>query len=247
MKRIVWGGLAFVILGWGSAGLCQTDEKKVQRIEPKGLNRIIEYKEPHLLINVASHLECMDARIPGSQCLSCDQEKELGTILPGKKDIKLIFYGGGAPVAAGCRVVEEAVRQGFTRIYGLRGGLPAWKRAGYEIETIHRIPRTPGLAVKPKALADWLKQAHKPLIIDIRDAEVFHKGHLDGAWNLPLSVLHMRYQEIPLDRTLLVVDEEGSRAFLATSYLARKGLAHAARLAGGMNAWAASQRKGSAP
>lgn len=244
IKSFMSFGLVFLIAAWSSMGSCQTAEKKIQRIDPRGLNRMVEYKDPHLLINVSSYLECMDARIPGSVCLSCDQDKEMGKILPANKDTKLVFYGGNALAEGECRVIEEAGRLGYTRLYSLRGGLPAWKRAGYDIETVQRIPRTPGIAVKPKDLPGWLKEAKKPLILDIRDAEAFRKGHLDGAVNIPFSALHLRYQEIPLDRTMLVVDEDGSRTFLAASYLARKGLVNAARLAGGMNAWMAYQKRG---
>jgi len=218
------------------------EKMKVVRIDPKALNRIMEYKEPHLLINVAGYLECMDAKIPGSLCLSCDREKDIGDILPGNKGTKLVFYGGNGSPVSDCRLIEEAARRGFSRIYSLRGGLSAWRRAGYEIETAQRIPRTPSLSVKPKDLPNRLKQMKRPLILDIRDAAAFERGHLDGARNIPFSVLHLRYQDIPLDRTLLIVDEDGSRAFLASSYLARKGLPNAARLAGGMNAWQAYEK-----
>ena len=247
VERIMSVGMVFLIAVGICAGSCHAAEKKIPRIDPKGLNRMMEYKEPHLLINVTSYLECMDARIPGSLCLSCDREAEIGTVLPANKDMKVVFYGGNASIDAECRTIEEAGRLGYTRVYSLRGGLPAWRRAGYEIETVQRIPRTPSISVKPKDLSGWLKDAKKPLVVDIRDAEAFRKGHLDGALNIPLSALHQRYQEIPLDRTLLVVDEEGSRAYLATSYLARKGLTNAARLAGGMNAWTAYQKRGSVP
>ena len=67
----------------------------------------------------------------------------------------------------------------------------------------------------------------------------FKESHLPGAINIPLYLLHERYQEIPLNRPVLVVDERGSRTFLTASYLARKGVADVKRLFGGMQLWQA--------
>jgi rhodanese-related sulfurtransferase len=44
------------------------------------------------------------------------------------------------------------------------------------------------------------------------------------------------YQNLPLDREIVLVDEMGFRSFLAACYLARKGL-EATRLFGGMDRW----------
>ena len=66
---------------------------------------------------------------------------------------------------------------------------------------------------------------------------------MEEAMNIPMALLHLRYQEISLDRHLVVVDEDGSRSFLAASYLSRKGFASIERLAGGMSAWDAYVKK----
>jgi len=215
-----------------------------QRIEARALNRIIENQEPVLLINVSSYLECMDARIPGSVCMTCDQGKDLQELFPAGKETKLVFYSGYVPFDPVCPLMDEAVRRGFTRIYILKGGLPAWKRAGYDAEAVTRIPRKVSASVKLADLGAWLKQAKNPLVLDIRSPERFKQSHLEGALNIPLSVLHLRYQDIPLDRALLVVDDEGSRSFLAASYLSRKGFENVGRLVGGMDAEHASDKRG---
>jgi rhodanese-related sulfurtransferase len=55
--------------------------------------------------------------------------------------------------------------------------------------------------------------------------------------NLPLNALPERYQELPLDRVILLVDEDGTTTLLAGSYLKRKGFKNPVRLFGGMEAW----------
>ena len=54
--------------------------------------------------------------------------------------------------------------------------------------------------------------------------------------NVPLYRLSRSYAEIPLDRTLVLIDDRGFRTFLAGSYLEMKGY-RVLRLFGGMQAW----------
>jgi rhodanese-related sulfurtransferase len=110
-------------------------------------------------------------------------------------------------------------------------------------ELSDRIPRVPMLSVKPKALAAWLADIKTVLIVDLRDAEAFNRRHLSGAVNIPLNALPERYQELPLDRIILLVDEAGTTTLLAGSYLIRKGFINPVRLFGGMEAWRAFEKK----
>jgi rhodanese-related sulfurtransferase len=234
---------AIMIMIAGGTGHGQ--EKSPQFIEARALSRSMENREAVMIINVASYLECLDTRIPASQCMPCDQEQTKADLFPADKETKLIFYGGAVPVAPNCRVIEDARRYGFAQVYILKGGLPAWRRAGYETESVQRIPRRPVSSVYPKDLAAWQKAVRNHLILDIRSPEQFKDHHIEGALNIPLSHLHLRYQDIPLDRILMVVDEEGSRNLLAASFLARKGfVGKTVRLVGGMAAWDAFIKRG---
>ena len=55
--------------------------------------------------------------------------------------------------------------------------------------------------------------------------------------NIPLNQLQARYNELPNDRRIIVVDSDGSRALFAASYLERKGYRDVGRLSGGMKKW----------
>jgi rhodanese-related sulfurtransferase len=100
-----------------------------------------------------------------------------------------------------------------------------------------QIPRIPMPSVKPKALTAWLAARQNVLSVDLRAAEDFNRQHLTGAVNLPLNALPDRYQELPLDRAILLVDADGTTTLLAGSYLKRKGFRDLVRLFGGMDAW----------
>jgi len=222
------------------------DQKPPPRIEPRAAVRMMENHENIVFINVLSYLECMDSRIPASLCMACEETGREGNVLPRDRNAKLVFYGGNAPVAAECDIIRAAQREGFAGLYILKGGLTAWKRAGYEVESLNRIPRVPAPALKPGELKPWLNSAPGALMIDLRSPAAYQSNHITGAVNMPLSSLHSTYQDLPWDRPLLVVDGDGSRSFLAASYLRRKGFENVRRLEGGMVAWQA-WNKGGAP
>jgi rhodanese-related sulfurtransferase len=220
------------------------DQKPPPRIEPRAVVRMMDNRENIVFVNVLSFLECMDSRIPGSLCMACEERGEKGGALPADRGAKLVFYGGIAPVEGDCGIIQEARRQGFANLYILKGGLAAWKRAGYEVESPGRIPRIPGPAVKPEKLKPWLNSSPAALMIDLRSPAAYRSDHIAGAVNMPLASLHRTYQDLPWDRPLLVIDGDGSRAFAAASYLRRKGFENVHRLEGGMAAWQNRNKRG---
>ena len=222
------------------------DQKPLPRIEPRAVVRMMDNRENVVFINVASSLECMDIRISGSLCIPCGEAGEKASALPQDRNAKLVFYGVNNPVEVDCEIIRETQRQGFANLYIIKGGLTAWKRAGYEVESINRIPRVPGPALKPGNLKAWLNSAPGALLIDLRSPAAYQSNHITGAVNIPLVSLHRTYQDLPWDRPLLVIDADGSRSFLAASYLRRKGFENVRRLEGGMSAWQA-WIKGGAP
>ena len=245
MSRImscVFTALLSMMISTAPAG---ADQKPVPRIDTRSVVRMMENRENIVLINVASFLECMDSRIPASLCLACDEKGEGAGALPRQRNAKLVFYGGNASVEADCEIISEAQRAGFANIYILKGGLPAWKRAGYEVETVSRIPRVPGPALKPVNLKGWLNSTPTALMIDVRSPAAYQANHIPGTVNMPLVSLHRKYHDLPWDRPLLVIDADGSRSFLSASYLRRKGFENVRRLEGGMAAWQAWYKGGS--
>ncbi|MCX5827836.1 MAG: rhodanese-like domain-containing protein [Deltaproteobacteria bacterium] len=222
------------------------DQKPPPRIEPRAVVRMMDNRENVVLINVLSFLECMDSRITASLCIVCEEAGEKASMLPQDRNAKLVFYGGNTPVEADCEIIREAQRKGFANLYILKGGLTAWKRAGYEVESVNRIPRVLWPALKPGNLKRWLNSAPGALMIDLRSPAAYQSNHITGAVNMPLVSLHRTYKDLPWDRPLLVIDVDGSRSFLVASYLRRKGFENVHRLEGGMAAWQA-WNKGVAP
>lgn len=60
-------------------------------------------------------------------------------------------------------------------------------------------------------------------LLDVRTAQEFAAGHLDGAVNIPVDQVEARLPEIPRDRPVVVYCRSGARSRNAASVLRRSG------------------------
>jgi rhodanese-related sulfurtransferase len=77
------------------------------------------------------------------------------------------------------------------------------------------------------------------LVIDVRAAEEYAKGHILGAKNLPLADLERRAAELDKHKAkpLIVHCENGNRSTSALPLLRKQGFASVVNLTGGYAAW----------
>ncbi len=61
------------------------------------------------------------------------------------------------------------------------------------------------------------------VLVDVREADEYADGHLPGAVNVPLSTLKDNYEQIPTDKTVLLVCQMGGRSMRAAEFLQGTG------------------------
>ncbi|MDD5711325.1 MAG: rhodanese-like domain-containing protein [Smithellaceae bacterium] len=214
-------------------------ERAPRHLQPGELRQMIQRGERLVLINSMSYLECMDHSIPGSICMATEEfVAEAPKVLPDKS-VALVFYCESNRCGRSNESAHTALRMGYSHVSVLDGGMPAWKAAGYETVSRQRIPRVPVESIKPERLQQYIGDKRNLLILDVRSEQSFARAHLPGAINVPLYLLNQRYQEIPSNRPVLVVDDRGLRSFLVASFLIHKGMLNVTRLFGGMERWRA--------
>lgn len=196
------------------------------------------------VINTMSRLECMDHRIPGSKCVALEElDKALPSSFPNKKQ-PIIFYCESERCPRAGLAYEKAKLLGYENVLVLEGGLAAWKRAGHAVESLERIKRAPVASIKAAKVETFLEANKNLFILDLRSEDAFRTDHIKGATNIPFYVLHTRVNEIPRNRLVLVVDEDGKRSFLACSYLISNGISNVKRLFGGMESVVRERERG---
>jgi len=131
--------------------------------------------------------------------------------------------------------VEEAImrlgRIGFHNVEGyLKDGKEALMDRSDVILQTQRI-----------TAADVRNLGSDVTIIDIRTANEWTEGHIEGSTNIPLNQLAKRIDEVPASGQVIVHCQGGYRSMIAASILEREGRTNIMDLIGGYSAWTALQ------
>jgi rhodanese-related sulfurtransferase len=73
-------------------------------------------------------------------------------------------------------------------------------------------------------------------LLDVRDPQEWHAGHVRGSTHIPMADLGARQAELPTDRPILCICRSGQRSAMVTGALERAGY-EAHNLEGGLLAW----------
>lgn len=93
-------------------------------------------------------------------------------------------------------------------------------------------------AMAPQQLRELVKSGEKVLIVDVRSAEEYAAGHLEGAINIPAEQLPAHAGDLPKEATIVTVcNLGGPRSCNAAGQLRDLGYDNAAPLLGGIRAW----------
>ena len=113
---------------------------------------------------------------------------------------------------------DGMVRQliGIDRVNGyLDGGIDAWKTSGLPVETSDGIDLD--------ALKEISDGTVAPMILDVRQRNEYHAGHIQGALNIKLGELQEHLDGLPKEIPVVTVCAAGVRASMAGSILQRDG------------------------
>jgi sulfur-carrier protein adenylyltransferase/sulfurtransferase len=77
----------------------------------------------------------------------------------------------------------------------------------------------------------------EPLLVDVRDAQEFASGHIDGARHLPLAELEAHLGELRAASSVVFICLSGVRSLRACQLATAAGLRRVGHLEGGMRAW----------
>lgn len=76
-----------------------------------------------------------------------------------------------------------------------------------------------------------------PLLLDVREPHEFSAGHIPGSVLIPMGEITGRLNEIPQDRTVVVICRSGNRSGQVAGTLAGHGYTRVLNLQGGVLDW----------
>lgn len=168
------------------------------------------------------------SHLPGSINIALDGRFSswVGTVFAPDEPFLVV-----APVG---RERETAVRLGRIGYEGnmrgfLEGGLPALQRTGASLRTSRRVD--------PEEAARLLEADPDALVLDVRRPPEWKAESLPRSVFVPVAELEERLDEVPRDRSLLLLCRTGYRSSLAAGLLERHGINETIDIAGGLTAW----------
>ena len=119
-------------------------------------------------------------------------------------------------------------RVGFDAVLGhLKGGFEAWKSAGFDVDTVHRITA---------AQFEREVKIGESKIVDIRRESEYEAEHIEDAYSKPLAYINEWVKDINPNEHFFMHCAGGYRSMIAASILQSRGYRNFSEIEGGFNA-----------
>ena len=124
--------------------------------------------------------------------------------------------------------VTRLSRVGFDAVLGhLKGGFKAWKSAGFDVDTVHRITA---------AQFEREVKIGESKVVDIRKESEYEAEHLQEAYSKPLAYINEWVKDINPKEHFFMHCAGGYRSMIAASILQARGYRNFSEIEGGFNA-----------
>lgn len=92
-------------------------------------------------------------------------------------------------------------------------------------------------AVTKLPYAEFKKDIRKVQLVDVRERDEFVYAHINGARNIPLSQITIKYSSLLKDKPIYLCDKNGAIAPRAALTLKKHGYTNIYMLKGGLQEW----------
>jgi rhodanese-related sulfurtransferase len=164
-----------------------------------------------LVLDVRHESEFVKEHVPGSIFIGLHGQFApwVGALIKDVKQPILLITPEGKEE----ETVTRLSRVGFDNTLGyLKGGVEAWKKAGYETDSM--------ASVSPEEFAKHYKDA---IVIDARRPAEYTAEHIVNAKTIPLDFLNDHLAEVPKDEPFYVHCAGGYRSVIWSSIMKARG------------------------
>ena len=122
--------------------------------------------------------------------------------------------------------ITRLSRVGFDHVLGyLKGGIEAWKTAGFETDNIHSI-----------SAEEFSKKINsKSIVVDARKPSEYDAEHVKDALNIPLDTVNENFQSVPKGEDFFLHCAGGYRSVIMASILKSRGIHNLINIEKGMS------------
>lgn len=91
--------------------------------------------------------------------------------------------------------------------------------------------------IEPEQLQSMIKQGEPMTIVDLREPELYAKGHIPGAINIPFETFQDKMNQLTTDQNVVFACHTGPMGDVTSKLLIEKGFTKVNNLNGGMAGW----------
>lgn len=186
-------------------------EKSFKPLTPREFEAIANQSEA-LILDVRHEDDFVKSHIPGSIFIGIQGgfAPWVGALIRDVKQPLLLITPEGREE----ETITRLSRVGFDNSLGyLKGGIAAWKEAGFETDSIESI--------SPEQFQSEVNE--KSIIVDARKPGEFNAEHVENALNIPLDFVNEQLAEVPKDENFYLHCAGGYRSVIMASILKARG------------------------
>jgi len=232
-------------------------------VKPDVLNTALVENPPFMLdVREAAEIE-KDGFIAGAINIPVRDVLKNLDMLPAQDQPIVVYCASGH---RGSFIVAALRLLGYKDVKNLAGGLGAWKKAEFAVESGAPAAAVAGTApivdatrlaeldkfisglpegfytVKSPDLNTEITSGDALVIVDVSTDKEYAEGHIEGSINIPVNDLFSSLDQLP-DKAakIVVLCKSGHRGGMALMALRMLGYSEIRSLAGGLNAWVAAE------
>jgi len=186
-------------------------EKSFKPLTPREFEAIANQSEA-LILDVRHEDDFVKSHIPGSIFIGIQGgfAPWVGALIRDVKQPLLLITPEGREE----ETITRLSRVGFDNSLGyLKGGITAWKEAGFETDSIESI--------SPEQFESEANE--KSIIVDARKPGEFNAEHIENALNIPLDFVNEQLSEVPKEENFYLHCAGGYRSVIMASILKSRG------------------------
>lgn len=198
-------------------------EKSNIGLEPKEFEAVAN-QDDVIVLDVRSENDYINAHIPNSIFIGIQGNFApwVGSLIRDVNQKILLVTPDGREE----ETITRLSRVGFDHVLGyLKNGIEAWKKDGFETESIHSI--------SPEDFERQLTSSST--VVDARKPSEFIAEHITDAVNIPLDTLNENFQNVPKGSDFFLHCAGGYRSVIMASILKSRGIHNFINIEKGIN------------
>ncbi len=198
-------------------------EKSFKALSPREFEAVANQSEA-LVLDVRHENDFVKSHIPGSIFIGIQGNFApwVGSLIRDVKQPLILVTPEGREE----ETITRLSRVGFDNALGyLKGGIAAWKEAGFETDSI--------ASISPEQFAAEVKE--ESIIVDARKPSEFTAENVENAINIPLDSVNEQLSEVPKEEDFYLHCAGGYRSVIMASILKSRGYHNIINIEKGMS------------